>query len=74
MSDSKYSKDSKMVSHRMDVETKNLLHLIAEIYAFYGEKPNESKTLRRLIRQEAVRLGLAIHPQAKDSSNEHTTD
>lgn len=52
----------KTTTHSLDNETIELLGEIAKLEAD-NEKPNESKTLRKMIREKATHLGLA--PKSK---------
>lgn len=45
------------ITRRLDDKTRFFLRAIAEHDATFGSDPNESNTLRRLITQEAERLG-----------------
>lgn len=57
-------------THSFDPETLQLLGEIAKIEAEH-EKPNESKTLRKMIREKAERLGIKVKDLSKKTSNKN---
>lgn len=55
-------------AYTIDDEAKQLLSLIAKMEAAPGERPNDSQTLRQIIREKAAALGI-VAPKPDPKSN-----